>query len=82
MPTKQKSSKANLFSRIDERVPEAVPLSNGPNVFSADEYGAHVGISGITACWRLRTKLLPQGIVRRVRTKRNGKTVMAWEMVG
>lgn len=82
MPTKQKNSKANLFSRINE-LSEAgtFPFSLGPNVFSIAEYAASLGLAQSTALLRLRTKLLPQGVVRRVRTKKNGKLVNAWEMV-
>lgn len=69
------------FSRIDRALPENAPIVEfNDSVFSAEEYAKHTGIGESAARVRLRTKLLPSGVVRRVRTKRNGKLVAAWEM--
>lgn len=75
-------SKLNKFVRLERSLPAMAPIVKFSDaVFSAEEYGVHEGIGLTTALWRLRTKLLPQGLVRRVRTKRNGKLIAAWELV-
>lgn len=74
--------KLNKFARLDSSLPEIAPIvAMSDAVFSAEEYAKHAGIATSTGIWRLRTKLLPSGAVRRVRTKRNGKLIAAWELV-
>lgn len=77
-----KTSKSSLFSRLNKSLPEVAPLvAFHEGVFSAEEYAKHEGIAESSARIRLRVKLLPSGVVRRVRTKRNGKLIAAWELV-
>lgn len=78
----KKSLKPNPFLRIDNALPPALPFSEGENVFTVVEYAEHAQVNRRTASERLTQKLLPSGVVRRVRTKRNGKLTTAWEMVG
>lgn len=75
-------SKLNKFARLDRALPESAPIVEfGESVFSLAEYATHAQIGLRSARERLSSKLLPQGIVRRVRTKRNGKLIAAWELV-
>jgi len=58
-----------------------LPVASGPNVFLREEYQKASAISRQYANARLKT-LLESGEVRRVRTKRGGRLVQAWEYIG
>lgn len=65
------------FDKINTKLP-GLPIVSGPNVFLRSEYQKNAGISQPYALERLR-RLASMGVVRRVRTRRNGKLVQAWE---
>jgi predicted ArsR family transcriptional regulator len=69
-----------LFKEIESRFSD-VPLVRNLNVFLATEYAQNVGIRPRTARERLQ-RLASEGLVRRVRTVRNGKVAQAWEVLG
>lgn len=56
------------------------PIVSGPNVFLRSEYQAAIGISSAYAGDRLRS-LVAAGKIRKVRTRRDGRLVSAWEYV-
>ncbi len=58
-----------------------LPIVHGANVFLRSEYQAHLGVNTAHAGARLR-QLAAEGKVRKVRTRRAGKLVAAWEYVG
>ena len=60
------------------KLPSDVPIAAGPNVFLRAEYQVAAGLSSQGASSRL-TKLEAQGLVRKVRTRRAGKLLQAWE---
>lgn len=70
----------SLFQEIESRFSD-VPLVRNLNVFLATEYAQNVGIRPRTARERLQ-RLASEGLVRRVRTVRNGKVAQAWEVLG
>jgi hypothetical protein len=57
-----------------------LPIASGVNVFLRSEYQAHIGTQHYQALVRLN-RLAAEGKVRRVRTKRNGRLVQAWEYI-
>jgi predicted ArsR family transcriptional regulator len=69
-----------LFKEVESFFSD-VPLVRNLNVFLAAEYAQNVGIRPRTARERLQ-RLASEGLVRRVRTVRNGKVAQAWEVLG
>ena len=71
--------KAQLLEKLNAAFPQA-PIVAGPNVFTAVVYAEAVGLQG--AQTRARLRLLEQkGKVQKVRTRRNGKIVSAWNYI-
>ena len=58
-----------------------LPVAKGPNVFMRSDYEKESGVGPRQARERL-ARLASDGLVRRVRTSRNGKLVPAWEYIG
>lgn len=56
-------------------------IRSGPNVFTTGEYAKAIGVKERAARYRLH-ELLGDKKVRRVRTRRYGTIVAAWEYVG
>lgn len=70
----------NVFDKLNAGFND-LPVASGPNVFLREEYQQSSGISRQYASARLKT-LLGSGEVRKVRTKRDGRLVQAWEYIG
>lgn len=69
----------SIFQEIESRFSN-VPIARGKNVFLAGEYAQGSGLKVRTARERLQ-RLIADGIVRKVRTIRNGRLVGAYELV-
>jgi Fic family protein len=68
------------FEKLNARFND-VPVVRGANVFTTAEYSAATGgLNARTARERLQ-KLQAEGLVQKVRTRRNGKVVPAWEYI-
>lgn len=71
-----------LFQRINETSgTNTAPFAEGPNVFNAEDYAKAIGIAICTARLRIR-KMVDKGEIRRVRTRKNGSIVPAFEYLG
>jgi hypothetical protein len=58
-----------------------LPISAGPKVFFASEYQEAIGLQRAETTRRLRS-LLSQGKIRKVRARRDGRVLPAYEYVG
>lgn len=58
-----------------------LPIESGPNVFITTDYAKAISMSSAQALRRL-TRLVEDGKVQKVRTRRNGRVVSAWKYVG
>ena len=70
----------SIFEEIESRFSQ-VPIARGKNVFLAVEYAQNAGISARTARERL-SRLAGEGLIRKVRTSRDNRLVLAWEFIG
>jgi hypothetical protein len=66
------------FSKIDPQLPSVV--LDGDDIFTRAEYQEHLGVGEGMASRRL-TKLQAEGTVRKVRVRRNGSLVQAWQYI-
>lgn len=74
------TKKKSLFQRINEQFSDT-PIAEGPNVFNCEDYAKAVGIAESTALRRIK-KMVLSGEVRKVKTRRGGTTVSAFEYIG
>ena len=70
----------SIFEKLNAALSD-LPTVSGPNIFTSPEYAKGAGIGGSTARERLR-RLVGEGVVRRVNTRRDGKLVSGWEFLG
>lgn len=71
---------SKLFDRVNKHLPEQLPSSSGTNVFLSSDYAKEMGLSREAARARL-DKLIDSGVLRRVRTRRNGNWRPAYEYI-
>jgi hypothetical protein len=69
----------SIFEQIESRF-SSRPLVRNKKVFLRSEYQKETGLSESYAAARLK-RLAIQGVVRRVRTVRDGHIVQAWEFL-
>lgn len=70
----------SLFDKVNAGF-DSLPMATGKKVFLAADYAKHIQRSARIARERLQ-RLVTEGKVRRVLTKRDGRVVPAWEYIG
>ena len=69
-----------LFEKLNADFVD-LPIVTGPKVFVSSEYAKAIGLAE-SQTWRRLQKLLQEGKVQKVRTRRNGRIVPAWNYLG
>lgn len=69
-----------LFEKLNAGFVD-LPIKSGPNVFFAGDYGDAVGLRRNETLKRIN-KLIAEGKVRKVRARRDGRLLTAYEYVG
>lgn len=69
-----------LFEKLNAGFKDA-PIASGPNVFTAADYGTAIGLQPAQTLRRINL-LLKQGKVRKVRARRDGRLLTAYEYLG
>lgn len=69
-----------LFEKLNAGFKDT-PIISGPNVFFASDYGEAIGLQRPQTLKRIGD-LLKQGKVRKVRARRDGRLLTAYEYMG
>lgn len=74
------SPKQKMFEKLNAGFAD-LPIIAGPNVFFAVDYEKSIGLKRMETLKRIG-KLIEQGKVRKVRARRDGRLLTAYEYLG